>query len=93
MYEERRWGTYRVLDDTYYADGNHSLTKRITLQPGKNISYQIHHHRSEVWTFVEGEGLFVLNGEVRKVKDGETEKNFNNYTKKLNICYNWFKRL
>lgn len=72
MYEERRWGTYRVLDDTYYADGNHSLTKRITLQPGKNISYQIHHHRSEVWTFVEGEGLFVLEGEVRKVKAGET---------------------
>lgn len=72
MYEERRWGTYRVLDDTYYADGNHSLTKRITLQPGKNISYQIHHHRSEVWTFVEGEGLFVLDGEVRKVKAGET---------------------
>ena len=72
MYEERRWGTYRVLDDTYYADGNHSLTKRITLQPGKNISYQIHHHRSEVWTFVEGEGLFVLDGDVRKVKAGET---------------------
>lgn len=72
MYEERRWGTYRVLDDTYYADGNHSLTKRITLQLGKNISYQIHHHRSEVWTFVEGEGLFVLDGDVRKVKAGET---------------------
>lgn len=72
MYEERRWGTYRVLDDSYYADGNHSLTKSITLQPGKNISYQIHHHRSEVWTFVEGEGLFVLDGETRKVKAGET---------------------
>ena len=72
MFEERRWGTYRVLDDTRYADGSHSLTKSITLHPGKYISYQIHHHRSEVWTFVEGEGLFVLNGEMRKVKAGDT---------------------
>ena len=62
MYEERRWGTYRVIDDSEYADGNHSLTKSITLKPGKNISYQLHHHRSEVWTFVEGEGIFVLDG-------------------------------
>lgn len=71
MYEERRWGTYRVIDDTEYPDGNHSLTKSITLKPGKNISYQIHHHRSEVWTFVEGEGLFALDGEVKKVKTGD----------------------
>lgn len=72
MYEERRWGTYRVLDDSIYPDGHHSLTKSITLNAGKNISYQIHHHRSEVWTFVQGEGLFVLDGVVRKVCAGET---------------------
>ena len=72
MYEERRWGTYRVLDDTFYRDGSHSLTKSITLRKDKNISYQIHHHRSEVWTFVEGEGIFVLDGEERRVKAGDT---------------------
>ena len=72
MFEERRWGTYRVLDDSRYVDGSHSLTKSITLHPGKYISYQIHHHRTEVWTFVEGEGLFVLDGEVRRVKAGDT---------------------
>lgn len=72
MYEERRWGSYRVLDDSYYADGRHSLTKSITLKAGKNISYQIHHHRSEVWTFVEGEGILVLNGKERSVKAGDT---------------------
>ena len=72
MYEERRWGTYRVLDDSVYADGRHSLTKSITLKVGKNISYQIHHHRSEVWTFVQGEGLFAFDGTVRKVRAGET---------------------
>lgn len=72
MYEERRWGTYRVLDNARYADGSHSLTKSITLNPGKYISYQIHHHRTEVWTFVEGEGIFVLDGEARRVKAGDT---------------------
>ena len=72
MYEERRWGTYRVLDDSYYADGRHSLTKSITLKEGKNISYQIHHHRSEVWTFVQGEGIFVMDGEEKRVKAGDT---------------------
>lgn len=72
MYEERRWGTYRVLDDSYYADGRHSLTKSITLKEGKNISYQIHHHRSETWTFVQGEGIFVLDGQEQKVNAGDT---------------------
>lgn len=72
MYEERRWGTYRVLDDSYHADGRHSLTKSITLKEGKNISYQIHHHRSETWTFVQGEGIFVLDGKEQRVKAGDT---------------------
>ena len=72
MYEERRWGTYRVLDDSYYADGRHSLTKSITLKEGKNISYQIHHHRSETWTFVQGEGIFVVDGQEQRVKAGDT---------------------
>lgn len=72
MYEERRWGTYKVLDNSTYADGHQSLTKSITLNAGKNISYQLHHHRSEVWTFVEGEGIFVLDGVETKVKAGDT---------------------
>lgn len=71
MYEERRWGTYRVIDQTEYSDGFKSLTKSITLKAGKCISYQIHHHRSEVWTFADGQGLFVLDGEVRRIKRGD----------------------
>lgn len=71
MYEERRWGSYRVLDDTTYADGNHSLTKSITLKAGKNISYHIHHYRAETWTFVQGEGIFVFDGVEQYVKAGD----------------------
>lgn len=60
MYEERRWGTYRVLANETYEGGTHSLTKVIRLNAGKNISYQLHHHRSETWTCVDGEGIFVM---------------------------------
>ncbi|MCQ2351731.1 MAG: cupin domain-containing protein [Paludibacteraceae bacterium] len=71
MYEERRWGSYQVLNTQEFEDGFKALTKTITLKPGKNISYQIHHHRSEVWSFIDGEGLFVLDGKVTKVKRGD----------------------
>lgn len=72
MYEERRWGTYRVIDDSQYEDGHHSLTKSITILPGKNTSYQIHNYRSEVWTIVEGEGIAVLDGVEQHVMTGDT---------------------
>jgi len=71
MYEERRWGTYRVLSDVAYADGSRSLTKTITLRPGKNISYQVHHKRDEVWTVVDGKGHFVLDGVQKDVQRGD----------------------
>ena len=72
MYEERRWGTYRVLDSSTYEDGGHSLIKSITLDAGKHISYQVHRHRTEVWTFVQGEGIFIKDGEKQLVKAGDT---------------------
>lgn len=71
MYEERRWGTYRVLDCQTFPDGTKALTKTLTLKAGKGISYQLHHHRSEVWTIVDGEGEFVLDGERRIVHRGD----------------------
>lgn len=71
MYEERRWGSYRILDESLYSDGHHSLTKIVTLNPGKSISYQRHNHRSETWTFVEGDGSFVLDGKEKRIKVGD----------------------
>ncbi|MFF2290460.1 sugar phosphate nucleotidyltransferase [Peribacillus butanolivorans] len=71
MYEERRWGWYRVLDYTKFNDSNEVLTKRIGVTAGKNLSYQKHFHRSEVWTIISGTGLFVLNGKIWEVKPGD----------------------
>ena len=71
MYEERRWGKYKVIDHIEFADGQKVLTKRLCIRAGKNISYQVHHHREEVWTIINGTGQLVLNGEQRNVKPGD----------------------
>jgi mannose-1-phosphate guanylyltransferase len=71
MYEERRWGWYKVLDYTKFDDGNEVLTKKIGVKAGRNLSYQKHYARSEVWTIIKGEGKFALNDEIRVVKPGD----------------------
>lgn len=60
MYEERRWGRYRVLDYVKYPDGREVLTKRIFIAAGRNLSYQYHSLRDEVWTVVSGNGDAIL---------------------------------
>ncbi|MNR21923.1 Mannose-1-phosphate guanylyltransferase RfbM [compost metagenome] len=71
MYEERRWGWYKVLDYSKLAENQHVLTKRICIGAGKNSSYQLHHKRSETWTFIAGEGEIVLNEKLIPVKAGD----------------------
>ena len=45
----RPWGSYESL-----ARGERYQTKRIIVRPGEQLSLQLHHHRSEHWTVVEG---------------------------------------
>lgn len=71
MYEERRWGSYKVLDRTKGPDGVESLTKNLFIKPGCNISYQRHNFREEVWTFVSGKGRLKLDGVETEVKAGD----------------------
>lgn len=71
MYEERRWGRYRVLDYAVYPDGREGLTKRIFVAAGKNWSYHYHHFRDEVWTVVSGRGEAVVDGRRFAVSAGD----------------------
>lgn len=71
MYEERRWGWYRVLEYTKYQEGNEVLTKRIGISAGKNLSYHVHYKRSEIWTVIKGDGVLVLDDQVRHVRSGD----------------------
>jgi len=45
----RPWGTYTILDES-----NGYKVKRIVVKPGKRLSLQKHHHRSEHWIVVSG---------------------------------------
>ncbi len=71
MYEERKWGEYKVLDYNQYGDGMKSLTKHLTISAGKSISYQRHFQRDEIWTIVDGTGDLLIDDEIRHVKRGD----------------------
>lgn len=71
MYERRGWGEYKVLDYKLHKDEQNSLVKELIISPGEHISYQRHKHRTEVWTFTEGIGDLIIDGEVKKVGRGD----------------------
>lgn len=71
MYERRVWGEYMVLDYRVQDDGKNSLTKHVIVSPGKHISYQRHAHRTEMWSFLNGTGELILDGEVARVGRGD----------------------
>ena len=72
MCERRIWGEYKVLNYSIHEDGANSLVKELIIFPGQHISYQLHHHRTEIWTFVEGDGELVVDGESRKIGRGDS---------------------
>ena len=63
--ETRPWGRFIVLDDTPTCK-----VKRIIVDPGQRLSYQLHHRRAEHWTVVSGTALVTLNGEDITVEPG-----------------------
>lgn len=71
LYEEKRWGTYHVLDHSKAENEIETLTKKIKLLPGKNISYQLHHKREEVWIIISGSGEFILENKLYPIKTGD----------------------
>lgn len=72
MYEKRGWGEYQVLDYRIKDDGQNFLTKHLIIAPGHHISYQRHAHRTEMWTFVDGTGQLILDGQIMQIERGDT---------------------
>lgn len=71
MYEQRKWGEYRVLDSSVYPDGQKALIKELVINKEQQLSYQLHKERSEVWTVVSGKGKVVLDGHEQIVETGD----------------------
>ena len=47
------------------------MIKRLVISSGQHISYQIHKHRSEIWTFLDGKGKLILDGKMKNISRGE----------------------
>jgi mannose-6-phosphate isomerase len=60
---ERPWGRWTVLDA-----GFGFTVKKIEIEPGHRLSLQYHHHRSEHWLVIEGEGEVEINEERISIK-------------------------
>ena len=65
-HDVRPWGEYLVLDDS--AD-DHTV-KRITVVPGKRLSYQSHAKRAEHWFVVSGTATVTLDDQEHEVAPG-----------------------
>ncbi|MNO47612.1 Alginate biosynthesis protein AlgA [compost metagenome] len=69
MFEEKRWGSIRVLD--YSKADIETLTKKVDMLAGKNTSYHSHQNRKEIWTILSGTGLFILEGVLLSIQTGD----------------------
>lgn len=67
MFAEKSWGEYKVIDVS-----EESVTRRIILSKGHQMSYHSHQRRKEVWTVTFGEGTAVIDGEKHRLKPGDS---------------------
>lgn len=63
----RPWGSYTILEEGLFYK-----IKRISVLPGKKLSYQLHHHRSEHWIVVKGTAKVTVEEREFLVLSGES---------------------
>ena len=68
--EETRWGTFHSIAE-FTRDEHKVKVKVLVLDEGKNVSYQSHSHRAEVWNILSGKGTMVIEGLKFEVEKGD----------------------
>jgi mannose-1-phosphate guanylyltransferase/mannose-6-phosphate isomerase len=63
----RPWGSYTIL-----SEGSGYKVKKIIINPGKKLSYQMHYHRSEHWTVISGTGRLTEGDKVIIFRENES---------------------
>ncbi len=63
----RPWGSYTLLENS----GGHKI-KNIEVLPGKKLSLQLHHHRSEHWVVIKGMACVENNDQQYFLRQGES---------------------
>ncbi len=84
-YSKRPWGSFEIL-----SDSSECKVKRISVECGKRLSYQLHKKRNEHWYIITGNGLVTLNDEELHLSPGdsidilrETPHRIHNHSDKL----------
>lgn len=65
--DHRPWGFYEILSD----EPEHKV-KRITVYPGRRLSYQRHSRRSEHWFIVNGTAVVTIDGKDKSIQAGDS---------------------
>lgn len=65
--EYRPWGSCTLLEE-----GRFYKIRRLSVMPGKKVSYQMHYHRSEHWIVVSGTATVVIDGKESIVCSNES---------------------
>ncbi|MCX6693312.1 MAG: mannose-1-phosphate guanylyltransferase/mannose-6-phosphate isomerase [Methanomicrobiales archaeon] len=63
----RPWGSYTDLER-----GSLYRIKRVSVKPGRKLSLQMHHHRSEHWIVVSGMADVILGDQSLQIRQGES---------------------
>jgi mannose-1-phosphate guanylyltransferase/mannose-6-phosphate isomerase len=63
----RPWGSYESVEN-----GERYQVKRITVNPGSSLSYQMHHHRAEHWVVVKGTARVQKGDDVFLLAENES---------------------
>jgi len=61
----RPWGRFDIL-----LDENYCKVKKITVLPGKRLSYQQHQFREEHWIIVQGDATVTIDGNTNSYGPG-----------------------
>lgn len=63
----RPWGSCTLLEE-----GKFYKIRRLSILPGKKLSYQMHYHRSEHWIVVSGTATVIIDGQESFVSSNES---------------------
>lgn len=66
LYDERPWGSWRILDE-----GEGFKVKRLEIKPGKRLSLQLHHRRSEHWVVAAGTATVTVGDKIITANQNE----------------------
>ena len=65
-FDNRPWGRW----EEYIFEPNYRV-KRIIVFPGKRLSLQLHHLRSEIWVIVQGSGKMTLGDKIFPIHESD----------------------